>query len=157
MSRRDRNRTINPRFLLFLASVFILLISVTLLVIAIIYGSSFCSATSCGRSPDSLTLGSTVIDTGTGPTSPPSVTKTENSQKKLIAAPPELDTNKAYMTVPVDAAMPGTLGFTYDIRRNNREETFTSNPLTTAFSFSKGSEYSSVLPAANETKVHNTK
>ena len=144
MSRRDWNRTINPRFLLFLASVFILLISVTLLVIAIIYGSSFCSATSCGRSPDSLTLGSTVIDTGTGPTSPPAVTKTENSQKKLIAAPPELDPNKAYMTVPVDAAMPGTLGFTYDIRRNNREETFTSNPLTTAFSFAKGSEYSSV-------------
>ena len=125
MSRRDRTRTIRPRFLLFLASVFILLISLTLLIIAIVYGSSFCSATSCSRVPDSISLGSIVIDTGNEEIAAQSVTKTETEQVSVILAPPELAEDAVFSVKPVDSAMPAVLGFTYDIRKNNREETYT--------------------------------
>lgn len=144
MARRDRNRTIRPRFLLFVASVFILLISVVLLVVAIVYGSSFCSAAKCSRVPDSLTLGSTVIDTGVQPSAEPGMTTTGGTEAAIISGPPELPDGIDFAVSPIDAALPATLGFTYDIRRNNREETYSQNPVETAFSFGKGREYTAV-------------
>ena len=144
MSRRDRTRKVHPRFLLFVASVFILLISITLLIIAIVYGSSFCSAASCSRSPDSLSLGSTVIETGEEENPAPAVTKTETEPTSVILSPPELQADVTYTVNPIDNAKPGVLGFTYDIRRNNREETFTSNPVETNYTFGKDSAYTAV-------------
>ena len=144
MSRRDRTRLIRPRFLLFIASVFILLISITLLIIAIVYGSSFCSATSCSKVPDSLSLGSTVIDTGEENEESQAMTKTETEKASVILAPPELSEDEVYGVKAIDSALPGVLGFTYDIRRNNREETYSSNPAETDYVFGKGSKYTSV-------------
>ncbi|MBR0426166.1 MAG: hypothetical protein IJK01_08635 [Clostridia bacterium] len=146
MSRRDRTRTIHPRFLLFVASVFILLVSVVLLIVAIVYGSSSCAALkSCSGSPDALTLGSTVIETedSAGQQTAP-VTKTDNTDATLIDAPPALQKDITYSINPVDRAKPAELGFTYDIRRNNREDTYTSNPIETNFSFGTGEEYTAV-------------
>ena len=146
MSRRDRTRTIHPRFLLFVASVFILLISVTLLVVAIVYGSSSCAALKgCVGSPDALTLGSTVIETeSSGTDTQSAVSKTDSTNATVIDAPPALDKDLAYVVNPIDAAKPANLGFTYDIRRNNREDTYTSNPVETDFLFGTDAEYTSV-------------
>ncbi|MBQ5985830.1 MAG: hypothetical protein IJL59_01070, partial [Clostridia bacterium] len=94
MSRRDRTRKVQPRFLLFLASVFILLISITLLIVAIVYGSSFCSPTNCGGSPDALTLGSTVIPTVDE--TQPNVTNVESSAANVIDPPPALQSDITY-------------------------------------------------------------
>ena len=145
MSRRDRSRTIRPRFILFVASVFILLISIVLLVIAIVYGSSFCSAVSCSRTPDSLTIGSTVIDTGptTAPDAP-AMTTTGSTEQAVIAGPPAFTEDMEFSVNPVDDARPAVYGFTYEIRRNNREDTYTSNPAENNYSFGSGSSYSSV-------------
>ena len=142
MSRRDRTRKVQPRFLLFLASVFILLISITLLIVAIVYGSSFCSPTSCGGSPDALTLGSTVIPTVDETQT--TVTDTETAPADVIADPPALQSDLTYSVNPIDAAKPAVLGFTYDIRRNNREDTYTSNPVETNYSFGRGADYTAV-------------
>lgn len=140
MSRRDRTRTVHPRFLLFLASVFILLISITLLIVAIVYGSSFCTSFGCSRSPDSLTLGSTVIEPETGTSNAPVVT-TESNTVLLIDPPPEIAEDTAVSTAPIDAAKPAALGFTYEIRRNNQDNTYTSNPSENNFSFGRGNAY----------------
>lgn len=146
MSRRDRVRTIRPRFLLFVASVFILLISVVLLIIAIVYGSSSCGAAqSCAGSPDALTIGSQVIETEDTPQQQTqSVTQTTGGENAVIADPPALQADVTYAINPIDDARPATLGITYDIRKNNREETYSANPDETAFSFGSPSAYSQV-------------
>ena len=146
MSRRDRTRTIRPRFLLFAASVFILLISVILLIVAIVYGSSSCAALkSCAGSPDALTIGSTVIETEDSAANlTTTVTKTQVGEATIIEGPPALQSDVTYQVNPIDAAKPAVLGFTYDIRRNNREETYTSNPDETDYAFGTADGYTSV-------------
>ena len=146
MSRRDRTRTIRPRFLLFLTSVFILLISLVLLVVAIVYGSSSCAAfQSCSKSPDALTIGSTVIETEASAASAATgVTKTETSAGEVIEGPPALQSDIVYTANPVEGAMPAVLGFTYDVRKNNRDEVYTSNPAETDYAFGTASEYTAV-------------
>ena len=139
------NRTVHPRFLFFCASVFILLIAVVLLVVAVKYGSTMCSTgTRCGGTPDALAIGSTVIDTGDDPGANTEATDVNQSDAAIIPDPPALSESQTYRVSPVEEAKPANFGFTYEIRKNNREETYASNPSENAMSFGSVKSYTNV-------------
>ena len=141
---RKNTRSVQPRFLLFLTSVFILVIAVALLVVSVKYGSSMCSSGArCGGSPDAIAIGSTIIDTGDASAAPnrPEQNTTEAS---VIPDPPALSETTRYTVNAVDEARPAAFGFTYEIRKNNREEQYTSNPNENAYAFGGASSYTGV-------------
>ncbi|MBR3037220.1 MAG: PQQ-binding-like beta-propeller repeat protein [Clostridia bacterium] len=141
----NNNRTVHPRFLVFCASVFILLIAVVLLAVAVKYGSSMCSTgTRCGGSPDALAIGSTVIDPGGAQENPPEQSGVNQSDASIIPDPPALSESTEYPVVPAEEAKPANFGFTYEIRKNNREETYTENPNENALSFGSAKSYTGV-------------
>ncbi len=142
----NNNRSVHPRFLVFCASVFIFLIAVVLLVVAVKYGSSMCSTgTRCGGTPDALAIGSTVIDTGEGtPEQNPVASDVNQTDAAVIPDPPALSDSKTYTVQAVEEANPANFGFTYEIRKNNREETYTENPDENALSFGSAKNYTNV-------------
>lgn len=142
---RNNSRTVHPRFLIFCASVIILLIAFVLLIVAIKYGSSMCSScTRCGGAPDAIAIGSTVIDTGDTPTAVPNAPGAEKTEASVIPDPPALPENTSYSIRPAEEAKPANFGFTYEIRKNNREETYNENPDENAFSFGSAQSYTAL-------------
>lgn len=140
------NRTVHPRFLIFCASTFILLIAVVLLVVAVKYGSSMCSTgTRCGGTPDAIAIGSTVIDTGEGETGAGTgTTGVSQTDATIIPDPPALSESQSYPVSPAEEAKPANYGFTYEIRKNNREDIYTSNPNENALSFGNAKSYTNL-------------
>ena len=121
------------------------MIAVVLLVVAVKYGSTMCStATRCGGSPDAIAIGSTVIDTGERATANPNASGLDHTQASVIPDPPALDANKTYTVRAAEEAKPANFGFTYEIRKNNREETYNENPDENAFSFGNAESYTNV-------------
>lgn len=137
-------RTIRPKFIRFCAAVFLLLISIVLLIVAIIFGSANCDH-GCSREPDSITLSDPVLDAENGQPIDNTQTGTQTgTDAAIIASPPELPEGMTYSVTPIEAAKPGNFGFTYEIRRNNQEETYSENPLANDYSFGKAGSYTSV-------------
>ena len=124
----------------------ILVIAVVLLVVAVKYGSSVCSAgTRCGGAPDAIAIGSTVIDTGDAQASAaPNAQDKTNTEAAVIPDPPALAQDAAVDVRPAEEAKPANFGFTYEIRKNNREETYTANPDENAFSFGSPQSYTAL-------------
>ena len=121
------------------------MIAVVLLVVAVKYGSTMCStATRCGGTLDAIAIGSTVIDTGERATANPNASGLDHTQASVIPDPPALDANKTYTVRAVEEAKPANFGFTYEIRKNNREETYNENPDENAFSFGNAESYTNV-------------
>lgn len=144
MARRSRTRTIQPKFIRFCISVFLLLISIVLLIIAVVFGSKSCNPTaSCSGSPDSLSIGNPVIDVDASD-APDGMTETTNTENAVVASPPELPDGVRYTVQASEAAKPANFGFTYEIRRNNQDETYSENPQKNEFSFGKSDSYSGV-------------
>jgi len=142
---RKNTRSVQPRFLLFLTSVFILVIAVALLVVSVKYGSSMCSSgTRCGGSPDALAIGSTVIDTGDGASAAPNRPEQSTTESSVIPDPPALSEGTEYAVNAVEEAKPAAFGFTYEIRKNNREDVYSSNPNENAYAFGAASGYTGV-------------
>ena len=145
MARRNE-RTVSPKFILFCASVFILVIAVALL----IFAAGLCSNTSgsrrsrCGGAEDALSLAQE-IDPGTE-TSAPGAAATAPAQNELsvIPDPPALPKDRTCRAEAAEESKPSNFGFTYEIRKNNRDESYSSNPNENDFSFGPGSEYSAV-------------
>lgn len=145
---RKKERTIGPKFIMFCASVFILVIAVVILIFAVGINSAAPrkgSSSGCSRSQDALSFAAE-IDTGTvGATARPQQSEPdEPSEASVIPDPPALSSDTAFNVNPVDAAKPAAFGFTYEIRKNNREDSYTSNPNENTFSFGKAQDYTNV-------------
>lgn len=146
MARRQQ-RTISPKFIMFCASVFILVIAVVILIFAVGLkdSSSKKSGSGCGRTQDALSFATEIdpgpTESGERPQSQATDTPTEAS---VIPDPPALDENVAYDVNPADSAKPANFGFTYEIRKNNREDSYSSNPNENASSFPRGQNYTDV-------------
>ncbi len=144
MARRNE-RTISPKFILFCASVFILVIAVGLL----IFAAGLCSnggsrQSGCAGAQDSLSLAQE-IDPVPGTSAPGrEPDPTASAQQSVIPDPPALPKDETYTVDAAEEAKPSNFGFTYEIRKNNREETYTSNPDENDFSFGTKDEYTSV-------------
>ena len=127
---------------MFCASVFIFLIAVVLLVVAVKYGSSMCSTgTRCGGSPDAIAIGSTVIDTSEGEPTEPQNTDVNAADASIIPDPPALDEARDYPVSAAEEAKPSNFGFTYEIRKNNRDDSYTENPDENALAFGSVKSY----------------
>ena len=127
---------------MFCASVFIFLIAVVLLVVAVKYGSSMCSTgTRCGGSPDAIAIGSTVIDTSDGEPTEPQNTDVNATDASIIPDPPALDESRDYPVSAAEEAKPSNFGFTYEIRKNNRDDSYTENPDENALAFGSVKSY----------------
>lgn len=145
---RKKERTIGPKFIMFCASVFILVIAVVILIFAVGINSAAprkSGSSGCSRSQDALSFAAE-IDTGTvGATARPQQSEPdEPSEASVIPDPPALSSDTAFNVNPVDAAKPAAFGFTYEIRKNNREDSYTSNPNENTFSFGKAQDYTNV-------------
>ena len=146
MARRQQ-RTISPKFIMFCASVFILVIAVVILIFAVGLKDSTPrkSGSGCGRTQDALSFATEIdpgpTESGERPQSQATDTPTEAS---VIPDPPALDENVAYDVNPADSAKPANFGFTYEIRKNNREDSYSSNPNENTSSFPKGRDYTDV-------------
>lgn len=141
----NNKRTVHPRFLIFCASLFILVIAIALLVVAVKYGSSMCStSTRCGGTPDALAIGSTVIDVTDGTEPAQQSMDVNQTDASIIPDPPALSESATYTVEAAEEAKPANFGFTYEIRKNNREETYTSNPNENALSFGNAQSYTAL-------------
>ncbi len=144
---RNKGRTISPKFIMFCASVFILVIAVVILIFAVGLKDSTPgkSGSGCGRTQDALSF-ATEIDTG-------SAESTERPQPQATDAPTEASVipdpqayaeSAAFDIDPAENARPANYGFTYEIRKNNRDDSYSSNPNENTFSFGRGSDYTGV-------------
>ena len=142
MARRNE-RTVSPKFILFCASVFILVIAVALLIVAMGLCSNSGSGrqSSCAGAQDSLSLAQE-IDPVAGTTAPDSeATATTQAEQSVIPDPPALPKDKTFRVEAAEEAKPSNFGFTYEIRKNNREESYSENPDGNEFSFGSRGEY----------------
>ncbi len=147
---RNRQRTISPKFILFCGSVFILVIAVVILIVAVGLSNSSAPGSTgkgCGKSQDALSFAAEIEptqdpDTGSMPK------PTENTgmpvEASVIPDPAAYPASASFDVQPVDAAKPAQYGFTYEIRKNNRDDSYSSNPNENEYSFGKGSDYTAV-------------
>lgn len=144
---RKQGRTVGPKFILFCASVFILVIAVMILVIVVTLQNSEAKpgGGSCARSQDALSF-ATQIDENpqSSATARPQEQESAPNEANVIPDPPALSDSAPFEIEAVEAAKPAQFGFTYEIRKNNRDDSYTSNPNENTFSFGKGSEYTQV-------------
>ncbi len=144
---RNRQRTISPKFILFCASVFILVIAVVVLIFAVGINSNApgkSGASGCGRSQDALSFATEIDPNPAAPTEKPRGNTETHTEAQVIPDPPALPETGTYTVNPVEEAKPANYGFTYEIRKNNRDDSFSSNPNENRFSFGKGSDYTRV-------------
>ena len=137
---------ISPKFILFCASVFILVIAIVILasVMTMQKNSAGAGASRCARSEDSLSLAKPIEEPQqTRPTEKPGQDE-DPTEVSVIPDPAAYPESAAFDVEPADAAKPAQFGFTYEIRKNNRDDSYTSNPNENAFSFGRGSDYTQV-------------
>lgn len=144
---RKRERTISPKFIMFCASVFIFVIAVVILIFAVGLRDSIPkkSGSGCGKTQDALSF-ATEIDTNPAETGekPQSQATESPTEASVIADPPGLSDSVSYSISPAEEAKPANFGFTYEIRKNNRDDSYSSNPNENAFSFGRGQDYTEV-------------
>ena len=144
---RKRERTISPKFIMFCASVFILVIAVVILIFAVGLRDSTPrkGGSGCGRSQDALSF-ATEIDTGSAEsTERPQSQATESpTEASVIPDPQAYPATESFDVVPDENAKPSNFGFTYEIRKNNRDDSYSSNPNENTFSFGRGQDYTGV-------------
>ena len=144
---RKRERTISPKFIMFCASVFILVIAVVILIFAVGLRDSTPrkGGSGCGRSQDALSF-ATEIDTGSAEsTERPQSQATElPTEASVIPDPQAYPATDSFDVVPDENAKPSNFGFTYEIRKNNRDDSYSSNPNENTFSFGRGQDYTGV-------------
>ena len=146
---RNKGRTVSHKFILFCVSVFILVIAVMILVFVVTMqrNSAKSKTSGCAKSEDSLSFAAPIEDSQqqTQPVNRPD-TSTDNTpaEVSIIPDPAAYPASSAFDVSPVDAAKPAQFGFTYEIRKNNRDESYNSNPNENKFSFGKGSDYTQV-------------
>ena len=151
MARRQQ-RTISPKFILFCASVFILVIAVVILVFVITLqrnnsaGTADAGAASgCSRSNDAISFATEIEDENPSQTTArPSSSDGMGGEASVISDPSAYPESAAFDVSPVDDAKPSNFGFTYEIRKNNREDSYSSNPNENSFSFGRGKDYTAV-------------
>ena len=148
---RKKERTVSPKFILFCASVFILVIAVVILVFVITLQSNSRagtanggSASGCTRASDALSFATKIDDDPTAPTRSPSGSGEKQTEATVIPDPAPYPETAAFEVTPADGAKPANFGFTYEIRKNNREETYSSNPNENKSSFGRGEDYTEV-------------
>lgn len=144
---RNRERTISPKFILFCGSVFILVIAVVILIVAVGLNNSSApgrTTSKCGRTQDALSFAAEIETDPAEATSKPSTNTDVDTEASVIPDPAAFPESASFDIEPVDAAKPATFGFTYEIRKNNRDESYSSNPNENKFSFGRGTDYSSV-------------
>ncbi len=145
---RKQGRTVGPKFILFCASVFILVIAVMILVFVVTMQNSTAKsggAGSCARSQDALSL-ATQIDTDpdASATERPQQQETAPTEANVIPDPAALPDSAPFEIEPVEEAKPAQFGFTYEIRKNNRDDSYSSNPNENTFSFGRGQDYTQI-------------
>lgn len=142
---RKQERTISPKFIMFCASVFILVIAVVILIFAVGIRDSTPGRSSCARSQDALSFAAEINTNPSAPDDRPQQTATASPiEAAVIPDPPALSDSAPFDIVPVEAAKPANFGFTYEIRKNNRDDSYSSNPNENAFSFGRGQDYTGV-------------
>jgi hypothetical protein len=137
---------------LFCASVFILVIAAVILVFVITMQMNTPNgangdgrASGCSKANDALTF-TTTAETKTqftGATAQPAADDTP-TEATVIADPEGFPEDAPFEVTPADGAKPADFGFTYEIRKNNREESYTSNPNENALSFGNGRDYTAL-------------
>lgn len=145
---RKQGRTVGPKFILFCASVFILVIAVMILVFVVTMQNSTAKsggAGSCARSQDALSL-ATQIDTdpNASATRQPQEQGNVTNEANVIPDPSAFPESEPFEIEPAEGAKPAQFGFTYEIRKNNRDDSFNSNPNENTFSFGRGQDYTQV-------------
>ena len=144
---RKQERTISPKFIMFCASVFILVIAVVILIFAVGLKDSTPrkGGSGCGRSQDALSF-ATEIETGSAEATekPQSQTADSSNEASVIPDPAAYPESEAFEIVPDENAKPSNFGFTYEIRKNNRDDSYSSNPNENTFSFGRGADYTGV-------------
>lgn len=145
MARRQE-RTISPKFIMFCASVFILVIAVVILIFAVgLKDSTPGKSSGCGRSQDALSFAAEIETNPTDASGLPQSRPTEPpAEASVIPDPPALPETVSVDVSPVEAAKPANYGFTYEIRKNNRDDSYSSNPNENTFSFGRGQNYTDV-------------
>ncbi len=145
MARRQE-RTISPKFIMFCASVFILVIAVVILIFAVgLKDSTPGKSSGCGRSQDALSFAAEIETNPTDASGLPQSRPTEPPvEASVIPDPPALPETVSVDVSPVEAAKPANYGFTYEIRKNNRDDSYSSNPNENTFSFGRGQNYTDV-------------
>ncbi len=143
---RKQERTISPKFIMFCASVFILVIAVVILIFAVgLKDATPGKSSGCGRSQDALSFATEIDPDPTDPNGLPQSRPTESPvEASVIPDPPALAETVPYEVSPADAAKPANYGFTYEIRKNNRDDSYSSNPNENTFSFGRGQSYTNV-------------
>lgn len=144
---RNQGRTVSPKFILFCASVFILVIAVVILIFAVGINNAAPrkSGSGCSRSQDALSFAAEIEENPAEATERPQSQQSESgTESAVIPDPPALSELDPFNAEPVEAAKPANFGFTFEIRKNNRDDSYSSNPNENAFSFGKGSDYTDV-------------
>lgn len=142
---RKQERTVSPKFIMFCASVFILVIAVVILIFAVGINNATPKkgGSGCGKTQDSLSFAAEVDTQPAETTARPQQQETQ-SEASVIPDPPALSDQTAYTVTAADSAKPANYGFTYEIRKNNREDSYSENPNENEFSFGRGQDYTSV-------------
>ena len=128
---------------MFCASVFILVIAVVILIFAVGLRDSTPKkgGSGCGRSQDALSF-ATEIDTEPESTAQPQSQATESpTEANVIPDPQAFPESASFDVFPAEDAKPSNFGFTYEIRKNNRDDSYSSNPNENEFSFGRGKDY----------------
>ena len=144
---RKQERTISPKFIMFCASVFIFVIAVVILIFAVGLRDATPrkGGSGCGKTQDALSFATEIdgdpVEASERPQSQATEVPTEAS---VIPDAPGLDDTAAFDVSAAENAKPANFGFTYEIRKNNREDSYSSNPNENSFSFGRGKDYTAV-------------
>ena len=133
---------------MFCASVFILVIAVVILIFAVGIKDSAPGqggSSGCGRSKDALSFATEIEPDPTEASTNPNAQQSDSpTEASVIPDPPALPESSSFEASPAEAAKPANYGFTYEIRKNNRDESYSSNPNENTYSFGRGQAYTGV-------------
>ena len=141
---KKQTRTIRPNFIRFCISILILVVAVVVLLVTLTLDcTSSVAPKSCGAN-DYVSIQTDPVVDVSATNDASGMTTMQNGAATLITGAIPLPDGVSYTVTAAESAKPALLGFTYEIRRNNMVETYTSNPDANTFTFGSDASYSTV-------------